>query len=174
MGSAGHGMGSLSLSLKWSCAWRHRSMQSSLLLRDILSTAEIRDMGKISTGAGAAFQGGSPKAQRLSQAGMRRGRATTTARSLRSTPLPDILHKWCGQEAEQWGSVLPRPLIGPANGLLSSSTTRQATGWEGTLPTYDLLEEASCSEEAQRSSEKLGGSSKKLGGSSKKLGGSSK
>merc|ERR1719458_2164418 len=110
-------------------------------------------MGKISTGVGAAFLGGSPKAQRLSQAGMRRVRATTTARSLRSTPLPDILHKWCGQEAEQWGSVLPRPLIGPANGLLSSSTTRQATGWEGTLPTYDLLEEASCSEKAQSSSE---------------------
>merc|ERR1719507_188849 len=129
-------------------------------------------MGKISTGVGAAFLGGSPKAQRLSQAGTRRGRATTTARSLRSTPLPDILHKWCGQEAEQWGSVLPRPLIGLANGLLSSSTTRRATGWEGTPPTYDLLEEAS-SEEAQSSSEgarmKLGGSSKKLGGSSKKL-----
>merc|ERR1739844_83405 len=100
----------------------------------------IKGMGKICTGAGAAFQGGSPKAQRLSQAGTRRGRATTTARSLRSTPLPDILHKWCGQEAEQWGSVLPRPLIG------------RATGWEGTPPTYDLLGEAS-SEVAQRSSE---------------------
>merc|ERR1739844_536243 len=119
----------------------------------------IKGMGKICTGAGAAFQGGSPKAQRLSQAGTRRGRATNTARSLRSTPLPDILHKWCGQEAEQWGSVLPRPLIGPANGLLSSSTTRQATGWEGTLPTYDLLEEASCSEEAQKSSEEAQSSS---------------
>merc|ERR1719209_2091214 len=54
-------------------------------------------MEKISTGDGAACQGGSLKAQKLLQAGTQRARATTTARSHRWSSLPGWIPK--GTEA---------------------------------------------------------------------------